>query len=89
MWLAERGLDITLLRFQAYKTEGQVLLTTSQLYPVPDLEEFMTSPRQAEVKQSGEVKQKTQDVGAVRRLVDNSVIADGTEFILTLARVNS
>ena len=84
VWLAERGLDITLLRFQAYKTEGQVLLTTSQLYPVPDVEDFMISPRQAEVKQSGEVKQKTQDVGAVRRLVDNSVIADGTEFILTL-----
>ena len=84
VWLAERGLDITLLRFQAYRSEDQVLLTTSQLYPVPDVEEFMISPRQAEVKQSGEVKQKTQDVGAVRRLVDNSVIQDGTELTLVL-----
>src|SRR3954447_2903734 len=57
VWLAERGLDITLLRFQAYRSGDQVLLTTSQLYPVPDVEEFMISPRQAEVKQSGEVKQ--------------------------------
>lgn len=85
VWLAERGLDISLLRFQAYRSDDQILLTTSQLFPVPDVEDFMISPRQAEVKQSTEVKQRTQDVGAVKRLVENQVIPDGTELSLYVA----
>ena len=43
-WLREQGVDITLRRFQAYRTDVQTLVTVSQLFPVRDLERV--SPRQ-------------------------------------------
>jgi hypothetical protein len=47
VWLREIGLDITLMRFQAYKTELQTLVTVSQLLPLRDVEEFTVVPRTA------------------------------------------
>ncbi len=44
VWLSEMSLDITLIRFQAYRAPGQVLVTASQLYPVPDVEDFTVAP---------------------------------------------
>jgi hypothetical protein len=35
VWLTEMGLDVTLVQFQAYRTQREVLLTVSQLYPFP------------------------------------------------------
>lgn len=44
VWLAERGVDLALVRFQPYEHAGQVFVTFSQLYPLPDLEKSMVSP---------------------------------------------
>lgn len=84
VWLAEMGLDIQLTRFQAYRSGEQTLLTVSQLFPVPDVEDFTISPRQAEVKQASETKKRSQDVSAVRRLVEAGAIPDGTELTLAM-----
>lgn len=44
VWLTEMGLDITLKKFVAYKTEKEILITVSRLYPVQDVEEFTVAP---------------------------------------------
>lgn len=44
------GLDITLVRVQAYRTEGGVIVTVSQHYPPPDVEEFTVAPTRARRK---------------------------------------
>jgi hypothetical protein len=45
VWLADRGVRISLVRFQAYRTvDGQVLATFSRLFPLPDLEKSIVSP---------------------------------------------
>lgn len=45
VWLREMGLDITLMRFQAYRTDTETLVTVSQLLPVATVEEFTVVPR--------------------------------------------
>jgi hypothetical protein len=39
VWLADRGVDVTLVRFQPYQQpDGRVFVTFSQLFPLADLE---------------------------------------------------
>jgi hypothetical protein len=44
VWLSEMGLEITLVRIQAYRTAGEIVVTVSQHYPPPDVEEFLVAP---------------------------------------------
>jgi hypothetical protein len=45
VWLASRGVDIALVRFQPYRlTDGTVLVTFSQMFPLPDLEKSIVAP---------------------------------------------
>lgn len=78
VWLNEMGLDVTLMKYQAYRTETETLLSVSQLYPIPTVEDFTVSPRQAEVRAQVETKKRTQDIVAVRRLVEAGTLEDGT-----------
>jgi hypothetical protein len=61
VWLCERGLDISLMQFQAYRatapdehgvSHSQVLVSVSQLYPVRDVEDFMVSPERHQALES-------------------------------------
>jgi hypothetical protein len=46
VWLNEQGIDITLKRYQAYKTpHGETVVTVSQYYPVADVAAFEVGPR--------------------------------------------
>src|SRR5215216_6887939 len=40
VWLTEMSLDISLMRFQAYRAEEKIIVTVSQLYPAPNVEDF-------------------------------------------------
>lgn len=65
------GLDVRLLGFQAYQTAAQVLVTVSQQYPPPDVEEFVLSPEVAEAKQARTAKQsRVREVSTVARLLE-------------------
>ena len=45
VWLNEQGVDITLKRFQAYRTpSNEMVVTVSQYYPVPDIATFEVAP---------------------------------------------
>lgn len=48
VWLSEQGLDFTLIQVQAYKLGEQHLVTVSQMWPVPDAEEFVVGPLRAD-----------------------------------------
>jgi hypothetical protein len=54
VWLTEMGLDITLIRVQAYRTGTGVVVTVSQHYPPPDVEEFTVAPTRAARKSKGD-----------------------------------
>jgi hypothetical protein len=93
VWLTEMGLDITLQRFQAYRstvteqdgtTHSQVLINVGRLYPVRDVEDFTVSPERAVAREVAEKKRQGQEVSAVRRLVEAGTIEDGTEFTFSL-----
>lgn len=48
VWLADRGVDMSLVRFQPYKrATGEVLITFSKLFPLADLERSIISPGEA------------------------------------------
>ncbi len=47
VWLSEMGLDITLVRIQAYRASTGVTVTVSQHYPPPDVEDFTVAPTRA------------------------------------------
>lgn len=46
VWLNEQGVEISLRRYQAYKTgSGEIVLSVSSMYPVPDVAAFEVRPR--------------------------------------------
>ena len=52
VWLSEMGLGINLVCIRAYRTEREVCITVSQLYPVPDVEEFTVAPVRASARRA-------------------------------------
>jgi hypothetical protein len=83
VWLNEMGLDVTLMRFQAYQAADRVVLTVSQLLPVPDVEEFTVAPQRAEARGASDPARIGQrQATAIRRLAEASAVSDGTTFTL-------
>ena len=51
VWLQEMGVDLTLQRVQAYRVfDEKTVVTVSQLFPVPDVEEFTVSPQRQQLQ---------------------------------------
>ncbi len=45
VWLAQQGVDLSLVRFQPYKhSTGEVFVTFSRLFPLPDIEKSLVAP---------------------------------------------
>lgn len=55
VWLNEQGVDISLIRFRAYRLGEQAVVSFSRLFPVPDVEEF-TIGRRTEQPSSASVE---------------------------------
>jgi alkylated DNA nucleotide flippase Atl1 len=89
VWLTEMGLDITLQRVQAYRVfDDRTIITVSQLYPVPDAEEFTVSPLRAEARAATERQRRKRDGSSVVRLIRSGEIEDGTPLTLQPVGVN-
>lgn len=83
VWLSEMGLDFTLQRIQAYDVSGgHIVVTISQLFPVPDVEEFTVSPQRAQAQVIEERTRRTRERSTVVRLVASGEVTDGTELRL-------
>lgn len=51
VWLSESGIDITLRQLRAYRVaDGTTIATVSQLFPVPDVEEFTLAPARQQAR---------------------------------------
>lgn len=79
VWLTEQGLEITLRQFQAYQTATQILITVSQTYPVPDVEEFTIGPRRRAAegdasREYPEVPWTPEEVERLRDLTQNPMV---------------
>ena len=54
VWLNEQGVDITLKRYQAYRTpSNETVITVSQYYPVADVAAFEVGPRLRSARKKG------------------------------------
>src|SRR5699024_8739259 len=83
VWLSEMGLDITLQRVQAYRVpQEQIIVTVSQLFPIPDVEEFTVSPQRADAQSARSKKRTTREQSTVVRLVATRTLEDGTLLML-------
>ena len=84
VWLTEMGLKVSLIEFNAYRTEHDLVLTVSQTWPVADVEDFMVSPRQAEIRAADERVRTRRERNAVATLVAEGAIGDGEQLELEL-----
>ena len=82
VWLTEMGLKVSLIEFNAYRTEHDLVLTVSQTWPVADVEDFTVSPRQAELRAADERVRTRRERTAVATLVAEGVIEDGAQLEL-------
>jgi hypothetical protein len=82
VFLSESGLDITLLRFQAYKTpQSEHVVVVSRLFPIQEIEAFRVSPRAlGEVAEKKSIEARQQR--AVLRIIDHDALPAGTELTL-------
>lgn len=72
------SLDIRLMVFQAYQTSNDVLITVSQHYPPPGIEEFVLSPEVSEAQRTKNGKQdKQREASIVSRLLRAEVFEQG------------
>ena len=81
VWMSEMGIDITLQRVQAYRVfDTKTIITVSQLFPVPDVEEFTVAPGASASpgRSSQEGRRKRSEGRAVARLLRSGEIEDGT-----------
>jgi alkylated DNA nucleotide flippase Atl1 len=79
VWLTEMGIDVTLIRYQAYSTGDEIVLTTSQLWPIADIEDFTVRPTKAERQRTETAKSERRRSGSwIARLVEDAIIEPGT-----------
>lgn len=80
VFLSESGVDISLVQFQGYRTKaGEVLISVSQLFPLPDLEELTIVPSRAE--QRRRASERKRETSGVHRLVAAGALQDGTHLV--------
>ena len=75
VWLCEQGLDITLVQTAAYQSENDLVLTVSQLWPLPEVEDFTISPRATETRVAS--KRTRAGRNAVAILVESDALLEG------------
>jgi hypothetical protein len=78
MFLYENGIDMRLIRVQLYRTAtGELVLTTSQLLPVPAAETFMIRPRSAPPAQAAVREARARRAAIPEQLVNHQVFKEG------------
>lgn len=82
VWLTEMGVSVTMVEFNAYRTEHDTVLTVSQTWPIADVEDFTVSPREAEHRDAVERVRGRRETNAVVTLVAEGTLEDGC--VLTL-----
>ena len=82
VWLTEMGVEVSLVEFNAYRTENDMVLAVSQVWPVQDKEDLTISPRGLDNPRSGHRSQGRRRRRTVPTLVEEGVIEDGAPLRL-------
>jgi len=78
MFLFENHLDIRLVQTRLYRPDdGHLVLTTSQLLPVPNAENFMMRPRSGAATQAAAREERARRASITQRLVEAGRFRDG------------
>ena len=81
LYLYAHGIDIRLVRVQPYRTPGgELVVTVSQLIPVPSAEEFMVQPRSSSATRRAVATGQTRRASIAERLVGSELLAEGDEL---------
>jgi alkylated DNA nucleotide flippase Atl1 len=81
MFLIEQSVDLRLIRVQLYRMANDtVALTSAQVLPVPDAEDFMVRPRSAGSTQRAARAAATRRSSVADRLVAGGAFAEGDEL---------
>ena len=82
VWLSSqpRGLDIALVEVGAYQCATDLVVTVSQLWPLPEVADLTVSPAAPKVKPPAGGTRRRTATNAVTTLAANGTIADGTEL---------
>ncbi len=88
LWLTEIGLEIKLVKVSAYKGEHDIVISVTQAFPPPRLEDFAMTPQQTRLRSAEERQQRQRDISTTARLVRSAVITDGTVLTLRPRGVN-
>ena len=82
VWLTEMGVNVSLIEFNAYRTEHDIVLTVSQIWPVADVEDFTVSPREVARRAADERVRTRRETNAVITLVVKGTLEDGEPLTL-------
>ena len=82
VWLTEMGVAIELIEFSAHRTERDLILTVTSVWPVRDVEEFIVTPRQAEQRAAAERSQGRREANAVTTLIAKQTLPDSERLEL-------
>ena len=85
VWLTEMGLDISLVEFKAYRTEHDLVLVTSRIWPLAEVEDFTVAPRELERREATELVRTRRQARTVAILVEEEAIEEGTLLELDIA----
>ena len=87
VWLTEMGIDISLVEFKAYRTEHDIVLVTSRIWPLAEVEDFTVAPRELERREATERVRTRRQARTVATLVEGEAIEDGTLLELDIGCV--
>ena len=83
LWLNGNGLDVTCIRMQPYQNEGQLLVETSQVIPLPEAEYYLVKVREREDavhKKNSEQPYYIQGSDAFKQSIDQAPESHKTEL---------
>jgi alkylated DNA nucleotide flippase Atl1 len=76
VWLTQMGVEVDLVRYQAYRTPGGLVVTTSKIWPLDEAEDLVVRPEEREeVEETQRERRRSRSV--VVRLVEAGLIQDG------------
>lgn len=78
VWLNEQGVDISLIRFRAYRLGEQAVVSFSRLYPVPDVEEFTIGRRTEQLSSASAEPGAPWDATGLTRLAEQGNVTTVT-----------
>ncbi len=83
VWLTQMGVEVELIRYQAYRTSAEIVISTSRLWPIDEVENLVVRPEERE-EAAAEQRERRHTVSVVARIVEAELISEGTRLELIL-----